>query len=61
MAIPPGRTLCMGDGANDRYMLEAAGIAIGFQPKEAIYAVLDGALFGGDWRALPELLDVDSD
>jgi len=53
--IPPERSWAMGDGANDRPMLEAAGTAWGYRPKEILYDVLDGAIFGGDWRAMLRL------
>jgi phosphoserine phosphatase len=54
--IPLARSLACGDGANDLPMLDAAGTAIGFLPKDVLLDRLDGALFRGDWSALDPLL-----
>lgn len=36
LGIDPKQTAAVGDGANDRLMLEAAGVAIGFEPKPVL-------------------------
>ncbi len=43
-AIPPRRTIAIGDGANDIDMLEAAGLGIAFNGKPAAQAAADTAL-----------------
>lgn len=40
LGIDPKQTAAVGDGANDRLMLEAAGVAIGFSPKEVLFSHL---------------------
>ncbi|MFB6353363.1 MAG: HAD family hydrolase, partial [Halobacteriales archaeon] len=39
--VPLADTVAVGDGANDRAMLEAAGFAIGYEPRPAITDVVD--------------------
>lgn len=41
MGVSMGHTLAVGDGANDRPMLSAAGFAVGFQPTPAVAPVCD--------------------
>lgn len=43
-AIPPRRTIAIGDGANDIDMLEAAGLGIAFNAKAAARAAADTAV-----------------
>lgn len=43
-AIPPRRTIAIGDGANDIDMLEAAGLGIAFNAKAAAQAAADTAV-----------------
>jgi phosphoserine phosphatase len=38
---PLGETVAVGDGANDIPMLEAAGVAVGVRPKDAVEPVCD--------------------
>jgi phosphoserine phosphatase len=45
-------TLAIGDGANDRMMISAAGLGIAYHAKPALEAVADGAIRHGDLRAL---------
>ncbi|MCX6109880.1 MAG: phosphoserine phosphatase SerB [Proteobacteria bacterium] len=47
---------CVGDGANDRLMLAAAGVAVGHQAKEVLYPVIQALNIGGDHRFLAPLL-----
>lgn len=39
--VPLADTVAVGDGANDRAMLEAAGLAVGYAPKPALTDVVD--------------------
>lgn len=41
MGVPMADTIAIGDGANDRPMLEVAGLAIGYEPKAVIADVVD--------------------
>jgi phosphoserine phosphatase len=40
-AVALDRTVAVGDGANDLPMLEAAGLAVGFRPKDAVRPACD--------------------
>jgi phosphoserine phosphatase len=52
-AVPIADTVAIGDGANDRAMLAAAGFGIGFRAKASLVAVADATIdFGGLDRAL---------
>ena len=42
--ISPDQIVAVGDGANDRYMLANAGLAIGFNPKEILKEYSDGLI-----------------
>jgi len=44
LGIPMAETVAVGDGANDLPMLEVAGIAIGFVPKDAVRPVCDAVV-----------------
>ncbi|WP_123622237.1 phosphoserine phosphatase SerB [Halorubrum sp. CSM-61] len=44
LGIPMASTVAVGDGANDLPMLEVAGIAIGFVPKDAVRPVCDAVV-----------------
>jgi len=41
LGIPMAETVAIGDGANDLPMLEVAGLAVGFAPKDAVRPVCD--------------------
>jgi len=48
LGIPMADTVAVGDGANDLPMLEVAGLAVGFEPKDAVRPVCDdvvGSMF----------------
>lgn len=54
--VPTARTVAMGDGANDREMLVAAGTGIAFRAKPALREVADVVLDGESlWDAWPHL------
>ena len=38
--INPAKTVMVGDGANDRDIMEASGLAVGFQPKEVLFPLI---------------------
>jgi len=42
--LPMGRTVAVGDGANDLPMLEVAGLAVGYEPKPAVRAACDATV-----------------
>lgn len=46
--LAPAQTVAIGDGANDRLLLAAAGAGIAFRPKPALAAVADGVIHHGD-------------
>lgn len=62
LGVEPNQVAAVGDGANDRMMLESAGVAVGFEPKEVLYphlmavtdhhAFLAPLLFGRDLSSL---------
>lgn len=57
LGIDPSECIAIGDGANDRLMLETAGLAIGYYPKDALRAFCDHVIDGGqDLSALLPLL-----
>ncbi|MFB6080413.1 MAG: phosphoserine phosphatase SerB [Haloferacaceae archaeon] len=41
LGVPPGETVAVGDGANDLPMLEVAGLAVGYRPKDAVRPACD--------------------
>ncbi|MFC7187709.1 phosphoserine phosphatase SerB [Halorubrum yunnanense] len=41
LGVPMSETVAIGDGANDLPMLEVAGLAVGFDPKDAVRPVCD--------------------
>ena len=45
-------TLAIGDGANDRMMIRAAGLGVAYHAKPALEAVADAAIRHGDLHAL---------
>lgn len=46
--VPLAAVVAVGDGANDRSLLEAAGFAIGYEPKPAVRDVLDDSVTSMD-------------
>ena len=44
LGIPMAETVAVGDGANDLPMLEVAGLAVGFVPKDAVRPVCDAVV-----------------
>jgi phosphoserine phosphatase len=41
LGVPIGKTVAVGDGANDLPMLEVAGLAVGYVPKDAVRPACD--------------------
>ena len=54
--LEPSRCICVGDGANDRLMMEICGLAVGFNPKKALWPSLHVANHTGDHRFLLDAL-----
>jgi phosphoserine phosphatase len=48
--LNPSNSVVIGDGANDKPVLEKAGIAVGFQPQEILLEVIDICVAQGDHR-----------
>lgn len=48
----PKRCIAVGDGANDRIMMDYCGLAVGFEPKKALWQHLEVANHTGDHRFL---------
>ena len=44
LGVPMAETVAVGDGANDLPMLEVAGLAVGFIPKDAVRPVCDAVV-----------------
>ena len=44
LGLSRDETMALGDGANDRAMIEAAGLGVGYRPKPALAAVADAVL-----------------
>jgi phosphoserine phosphatase len=51
LGIKPASVLAIGDGANDIPMLKAAGLGIGYRPKEAVRLEIDNQILHGDLSA----------
>ncbi len=51
LKIEPGDALTIGDGANDIPMLKAAGLGIGYKPKDAVRKAVDNLIIHGDLTA----------
>tara|TARA_Y100001001_G_scaffold14878_1_gene13156 strand:+ start:1285 stop:1932 length:648 start_codon:yes stop_codon:yes gene_type:complete len=57
LGIEPSKAIAIGDGANDKFMLDMAGLAIGYHPKEALRPYCDHVMDGDlDLSALLPLL-----
>ena len=52
LGIPPAAVLAIGDGANDKAMIEAAGFGVAYRAKPALAAVADARLDHGGLDAL---------
>jgi len=52
MGLPLGRTLAVGDGANDLAMLGAAGLGVAYRAKPEVAAAADARIDHGDLTAL---------
>ncbi|KAA5605700.1 phosphoserine phosphatase SerB [Roseospira marina] len=52
LGLPMGRTLAVGDGANDIPMLHAAGLGVAFRPRPAVAEVARVVVRHGDLTAL---------
>jgi phosphoserine phosphatase len=51
LSIKPGEVLALGDGANDLPMLKAAGLGIGYHPKQLLVNELYNLIIHGDLTA----------
>jgi len=56
--ITPDQIVAVGDGANDRFMLENAGLAIGFNPKEILKEYSDGLISSKNLSGLRYFLGI---
>ena len=55
--VDPAATLAVGDGANDRLMLAAAGFGVAYRAKPALAAGADGAIDHGGLARVLAFLD----
>ena len=56
--VSPDQVVAVGDGANDRFMLENAGLAIAFNPKEVLKQYSDGMITSRNLYGLLHMLGV---
>ena len=56
--ITPDQIVAVGDGANDRFMLENAGLAIGFNPKDILKEYSDGLITNRNLSGLRYFLGI---
>lgn len=61
MQIPHSQSICVGDGANDMMMLQAAGMGVAFEGKPALRAAIDLQISHSDLTALLYLQGYSSD
>lgn len=54
--VTPAEAAALGDGANDRDMIQAAGLGIGFRPKPKLAAVADAVIRHADLTAVLYLM-----
>jgi phosphoserine phosphatase len=52
--------MAIGDGANDRYMLQEAAAAVGFQPHQVLYGLVNSVNNSGDHSLMRWLLEAKS-
>jgi phosphoserine phosphatase len=52
LALDPGQSIAIGDGANDIPMIEAAGLGVAYHAKEKTRAAADAEIRHGDLSAL---------
>jgi phosphoserine phosphatase len=56
--ISPDQIVAVGDGANDRFMLQNAGLAIAFNPKDALKKYSNGMLSNDNLSGLLYFLGI---
>ena len=56
--FPSDQVVAVGDGANDRFMLQNAGLAIAFNPKEVLKQYSDGMITTRNLYGLLHMLGV---
>jgi phosphoserine phosphatase len=56
--ISPAQIVAVGDGANDRFMLKNAGLAIAFSPKEILKEYSDGMITANNISGLLYFLGI---
>ena len=61
LQIPLSQSICVGDGANDMMMLQAAGMGVAFEGKPALRAAIDLQISYSDLTALLYLQGYSSD
>lgn len=61
LGLQPQDVMAIGDGANDIPMLKAAGLGIGFQPKEIVARTIPNVIRYNDLTAVLYALGFDSD
>lgn len=52
LGLPPAAVMAIGDGANDRAMIEAAGLGVAYRAKPALREAADARIDHGDLSAL---------
>jgi phosphoserine phosphatase len=60
-SITKDQIVAVGDGANDRFMLENAGLAIAFSPKEILKEYSDGMITTDNLSGLRYFLGIPED
>lgn len=58
--LTPANALCIGDGANDLAMIEAAGLGVGYRPKPLLAAACDAVVAHADLTAALSLQGIPS-
>lgn len=57
LSIPESEAVMIGDGANDRAILSAAGLPVGFQPRTILHDIIDVYNDTGDHSLLVDFLE----